>query len=211
MEGGSVLDRLRAVVEAEQGLLAEALVEPSRVPRAEEGFGLLAAAGKRAIQDPPEYALLLESIMEGYLLHYGSGRILEPDDPDLCLLGGDFLYALGLARLAGLGDLEAVGELADLISLCAQAHARAGAQDGAPPRRLVSGLWALTALAVGDGGWPEQRAAKQRARAGAPDADDLALAAAHERAGGLGLGLRLEQALIAFDCSLKGDFSATER
>ena len=39
------------------------------------------------------------------------------DDPDLALLLGDQLYALGLSRLAALGDLEAVAELADLISL----------------------------------------------------------------------------------------------
>ena len=31
-------------------------------------------------------------------------------DPDLRLLAGDYLYALGLERLAGLGDLPAVRE-----------------------------------------------------------------------------------------------------
>ena len=41
---------------------------------------------------------------------------------DLQLLGGDAMYALGLARLADEGDLEAVAELADLISACAQAE-----------------------------------------------------------------------------------------
>ena len=41
-------------------------------------------------------------------------------DADLALLAGDYLYALGLERLAALGDLEAVRELSDLISLSAQ-------------------------------------------------------------------------------------------
>jgi hypothetical protein len=210
MRRDGVLERLRAVIEAEQGPLAEALVEPSRVPDADQSFGSLAAAGERARSDPREYALLLESILEGYLLHYARGRILEPSDPDLRLLGGDYLYALGLSRLAELGDLEAVGELADLISLCGQAHARAGEENAAAPWRLTAGLWALAALAVGGGGaWREQREAKRLARADGAGAADLGLAAARERAGQLGLGPRLERALIAFDGSLKADFSAT--
>ncbi|MEA2469520.1 MAG: hypothetical protein QOE38_519, partial [Thermoleophilaceae bacterium] len=44
-------------------------------------------------------------------------------DPDLGLLAGDSLYALGLERLAEAGDLAAVAALADLISACAQAQA----------------------------------------------------------------------------------------
>ena len=44
-------------------------------------------------------------------------------DPDLRLLAGDALYALGLARLAEGGDLAAVAELSDLISRSAQAQA----------------------------------------------------------------------------------------
>ena len=51
------------------------------------------------------------------------GRVVRPEDPDLALLAGDRLYALGLERLAAIGDLDAVAELADVIALCAQAHA----------------------------------------------------------------------------------------
>ena len=58
-------------------------------------------------------------------------------DEDLRLLAGDSLYALGLERLAASGDLEAVAELADLISLCAFAHA-----EGRP--ELADELWAAT-------------------------------------------------------------------
>jgi hypothetical protein len=66
---------------------------------------------------------VLEAIREGYELHYGTPRAFEGMDDDLRLLAGDALYALGLSRLAETGDLEAVAELADLISACAQAHA----------------------------------------------------------------------------------------
>ena len=67
-------------------------------------------------------------ILEGSLLHYGAPRVVRAEDPDLALLLGDQLYALGLSRLAALGDLEAVAELADLISLLAQARAAADAR-----------------------------------------------------------------------------------
>ena len=66
---------------------------------------------------------VLDAIREGYELHYGSPRVFEGMDDDLRLLAGDALYALGLERLAQTGDLEAVAELADLISECAQAQA----------------------------------------------------------------------------------------
>jgi hypothetical protein len=69
-----------------------------------------------------EYAQLFESIREGYLLHYDRPRLLAGHDEDLALLAGDYLYALGLARLAELGDDRAVALLADLISRCAQLH-----------------------------------------------------------------------------------------
>lgn len=68
-------------------------------------------------------AWVLEAVREGYLLHYGEPRAFEGIDDDLKLLGGDAMYALGLARLADEGDLEAVAELADLISACAEAEA----------------------------------------------------------------------------------------
>jgi len=70
-----------------------------------------------------ERLFVLEAVYEGYLLHYGQPRLFDGMDPDLRLLAGDALYALGLSRLAETGDLDAVAELADLISACAQAHA----------------------------------------------------------------------------------------
>ena len=68
---------------------------------------------------------VLEAVHEGYLLHYGDPNGFRGMDQDLALLAGDSLYALGLARLADEGDLDAVAMLADLITNCAKAHAEA--------------------------------------------------------------------------------------
>ena len=61
----------------------------------------------------------LHLVREGYDLHYAN----TGTDPDLALLDGDRLYAAGLEKLAAVGDLEAIRELADLISECARAAA----------------------------------------------------------------------------------------
>jgi hypothetical protein len=87
------------------------------------------------------YALGLETIYEGYLVHYGRPRLLEPADDNSALVLGDYLYAQGLARIASLGDVDAVGDLAELISLCAQARADGRDGDGA--------AWAATAALIG--------------------------------------------------------------
>jgi hypothetical protein len=78
---------------------------------------------------------VLEAVHEGYLLHYGDPVGFVGMDEDLALLAGDSLYALGLARLADEGDLEAVAMLADLITDCAKAHA-----EGDPA--TAADLWA---------------------------------------------------------------------
>lgn len=70
-----------------------------------------------------EYSLVVEAVREGYLLHYEQPRLLAGHDPDLALLAGDYLYALGLDRLAALGDTRAVAILSDLISQCARLQA----------------------------------------------------------------------------------------
>jgi hypothetical protein len=105
-------------------------------------FGLLAALGPRAAAQPGEYALVVEAVREGYLLHYGEPRLLRGHDADLALLAGDYLYALGIERLATLGDAEAVVVLSDLISCCAQLHAEGREQE-------VPALWRRAAPAIG--------------------------------------------------------------
>lgn len=90
---------------------------------------------------PPEYALVAEAVREGYLLHYGEPRLLRGHDEDLALLAGDYLYALGIERLAALGDSESVRLLADLISGCAQLHAEDRGDEVAP-------LWGRVIAAI---------------------------------------------------------------
>lgn len=89
-----------------------------------------------------DYALLFEAIREGYLLHYGTPRLLAGHDDDLALLAGDYLYALGLNRLAELGDDRAVLLLADLIARCAQLHAEGRGAE-------VAQLWDEAAESLG--------------------------------------------------------------
>lgn len=99
----------------------------------------------------PRYRLGLETIYEGYLVHYGRPRVFEPADDDTALVLGDYLYAQGLARIAELGEVGAVRDLAELISLCAQARAESRPGDGA--------VWAATAALIGQDRLEDARAA----------------------------------------------------
>ena len=122
MRGGLRLRSLADELRAEGGLIADAV----------DGDGVVPADVR---------AFVLDAIREGYRLHYADGAVIRTDDRDLALLAGDRLYALGLARLAEAGDLDAVRILADLISECAQAHA-----EHAPERAEAAWRVAETAL-----------------------------------------------------------------
>jgi hypothetical protein len=201
---GEALGQLRDLVAAEGGELAAALAD-ERAAGATEAFGPLVAASERCRERAGDYALLVESILEGYLTHYQRPRLTEPPDDDLRLLAGDYLYALGLSRLAALGDLLAVRELADVVALCAQAHAD---PEGAAPQ-LPDAIWALGAIAVAGGAWEEGRAAKQGLREGRPGAPATALEVATRRAEELGIALEAQRALIAFSRQLVNESSST--
>jgi hypothetical protein len=140
------VERLRRLLYEEEGLLAS-LVSPTA-----DGVGggqrpspaRLAAEGPRAAGRREEYELLVEAIYEGYLLHYGEPRVVCVPEADLRLLAGDQLYAIGLARLVGLGDTVAVAELADTITLSALAQ-------GSGSEQLADAIWTAGARAVGWG------------------------------------------------------------
>jgi hypothetical protein len=116
----------------ESALWAEALRPPAERER-EPVFSPLGDA---------RFALGLETIYEGYLLHYGRSRLFAPADRDTALLLGDYLYAHGLVRIAEEQDVDVVADLAALISLCAQLRAEDKDGDGE--------AWAATAALLGE-------------------------------------------------------------
>lgn len=192
--GGS-LGRLWELVSAEGEALAPALA-PSP---GEDTLGRLVAACGAGRPDAEERALIVECVLEGYLLHYGTARVIDTEDGDLRLLAGDYMYALGLSRLARLGDLDAVGALADLISQSARYQAMGWAEGEGGD--ALAALWVLTALAVGGGRWPEYEQAQEQAQAalGAERVEATSLReGVMRRASEVGVGLEAQQALIAF-------------
>lgn len=148
---------------AEQLRDADTVISPLVVdPVAPPSLGLLAAAGPRGCEQPSGYAVVIEAVLEGYLLHYGEPRVVIGADNSLALLAGDYLYALGLERLATIGDQAAIRQLSDLISLSAQIHA-----DGAAERpQALAWLWIAATIAITAGTSDAFEAAKQGLRAG---------------------------------------------
>jgi hypothetical protein len=186
------LIELAARLRAEDSEISPHVCEPSDPP----ALGLLAAAGARAAAEPAEYSLVVESVREGYLLHYARPRLLAGHDADLALLAGDYLYALGLERLASLGDGDAVRELSDLISLCAACHAEGAAE-------LASPLWLAATVAIGCGPGEGHQEAKSAARALRPDADSELVATARARASVTGVTDAFEGAAEAIDLPVR--------
>ena len=133
-------EEIAADAASESTVWRDALLPPERWRR-EPVFSPLA---------PREHAVGLETIYEGYLVHYGSPRLFAPPDADAGLLLGDYLYARGLVRIAEVGNVAAVADLAELISLCAQGRADGRDEDGI--------AWAATAAHLGAGGLDAARA-----------------------------------------------------
>jgi hypothetical protein len=167
LAGEDAVARLRTLLLEGGGLMAT-LVDPhARLPheRCEDASpspASVAASGPRAAGSREEYELLVEAIYEGYLLHYGSPRVVLVPEADLRLLAGDRLYAIGLARLVQLGDTLAVAELADTITLSALAQ-------GAGSERLADAVWDAGARAVGWGTSELHARAKKLVLAGDPE------------------------------------------
>jgi hypothetical protein len=126
-------DEITAAAAAESRLWADAALPAGEQTR-EPVFSSLA---------PHRHAIGLETIYEGYLVHYGRPRLFAPADRDTALLLGDYLYAHGLVHIAASGDVKAVADLAELISLCARLRADGLTGDGL--------AWAATASSLGDG------------------------------------------------------------
>jgi hypothetical protein len=137
----TLFDDMAAGAAAESPLWADAL-RPEDERDHEPIFSLLLDDGR--------FALGVETIYEGYLLHYGRSRLFAPPDADVALLLGDALLAHGLVRVGATGSVAAVSDLAELLSLCAQARADGLDGDGA--------AWAATCALLGGGGLDDARA-----------------------------------------------------
>jgi hypothetical protein len=185
-----VLVEIARELRAEGTVISPHVVDPPDTPT----IGLLVALGPSRRGLATEYAGIVERVREGYLLHYEAPRVIAGADRDLALLAGDHLYALGLERLARLGDLETVRELADLISLCAQLHS--DSRGGAETARA---LWLATAAAIAGDANERYRAAKAAVRDGAASAAEALRVAASEMATAAGLEAPLAEAADALE------------
>lgn len=181
---------IAAQLREEGSVIADRVVDPGE---SEPALGLLAAAGSRTTANGGEYAVVVEAIHEGYLLHYDTPRLIAEADAELALLAGDYLYALGLERLAALRDLEAVRELSDLISLCAQLHVE-GRQAG-----VAEALWLGCVVAIACGASPAHEGAKLALREGDRDGAEKVLEAARDAAAVAGATGALDAASEAID------------
>jgi hypothetical protein len=112
------------------------------------------------------FALALETIYEGYLVHYGGPRLFSSSDANTRLLLGDYLYAQGIVHLAATGSVAAVADMAELISLGAQLQAASRGDLDGP-------AWAATAALLGQGELDSARASL-RERADATELRSLA-------------------------------------
>lgn len=194
-EPADALRDLAALLRADQSIVSPHVVDPAE---AAPLLGGLAASGERTAAAPGEYALVVEAVREGYLLHYANAaRVVRGVDGDLALLAGDYLYALGLERLAALGDLAAVRELSDLISLAAQVHDGTRAPERA--EREAAALWLACATAIAAGPGDAYELGKAAVRDQLESAAEKLWAAAAAGADAGGLRERLDEAAAGLD------------
>jgi hypothetical protein len=93
----NALQTLAEQLRAEDTPISPHVVDPAESPQ----LGELAASGPGSAAAPAEYALVVEAVREGYLLHYEEPRLLAGQD----------------------SDLAAVAILSDLITHCARLQA----------------------------------------------------------------------------------------
>jgi hypothetical protein len=159
-----IWDVIAGEAASESGLWADAL-------RPEGERDLAAVFSPLADQ---RFAAGLETIYEGYLVHYGTPRLFDAVDADTGLLLGDYLYAHGLVRIAAFGEVDAVADLSELISLSSQLRAESTNGEGS--------LWAASAALLGSGRELDDARAALRLRGDSAPLDAAARAAAGDAA-----------------------------
>ena len=154
---GALAARARRRCAREGGLLADAAGRLRRRRRRRAAAPPRRPARARAAARPT-YALLVEAIREGYLLHYGAPRAVRRRRPRPRAAGRrPALRARASRAWRRSATSRRSRELADVIALCAQAHA-----EGA--RELADAVWEAGAAAVG---WGSSAAATPRRPRGA--------------------------------------------
>ncbi len=129
-------------IAADSPLFAESLA-PAPGDDASGGYSdLFTVAGGAGAVHGDRYRFTLEYIFEGYLLHYGSSRLLRPGRRDFRLLAGDYMYARGLDRIAALEDIFCIEMLSRLIEFCSFVHC-----EGMDPR-LALDAWSVVTLCL---------------------------------------------------------------
>lgn len=152
--------------------------ELAGAPSSKDRIAALAARGPRVTGHAEAVEAAIAAVRDGAHRHYAA----DPhDDLDLELLQGDASYAEGLSRLAETGDLAAIAELAEVISLTAAAHA-------AGDDVLAEAAWEAGAAGIGWGPTPELVGARARARSGDPAAATALMAAARQITGDMASG-----------------------
>jgi hypothetical protein len=86
------------------------------------------------------FALGVETIYEGYLVHHAASRLFAPADREQAVLLGDYLYAAGLVEICRAGDLRAVTTLAELIATVSDRRSRGLDDDSAAWESAVTAL-----------------------------------------------------------------------
>jgi hypothetical protein len=86
------------------------------------------------------FALGVETIYEGYLVHHATSRLFAPADREQAILLGDYLYAAGLVEICRAGDLRAVTTLAELIATVSDRRSRGLTDDSAAWEQAVAAL-----------------------------------------------------------------------
>ena len=86
------------------------------------------------------FALGVETIYEGYLVHHDASRLFAPADREQAILLGDYLYAAGLVEICRAGELHAVTTLAELIATVSDRRSRGLTDDSAAWDSAVAAL-----------------------------------------------------------------------
>jgi len=134
------LKEMRREVAGASTIYSERLRQETELSGAAGFSDMFMDACGQTVPGADAFRLGLEYIFEGYVLHYGQSRLLQPDSSNFFLLAGDHMYARGLKTTASLGDLDSIEALSELIRVCSFVHCEKLDQS------VAAYAWAITTL-----------------------------------------------------------------